>query len=210
MFSPFLYFGVPELRHLGRDVWQLYFLPAQTIFYFVIPNAEESRGWKTLRSIFWAVQGFKQQSSSEIDQDNEISHQKCWPYQRRKTLERVGNENKIATFEENTLEDLKVDEELRKKNKLSVTFVENIFGMFNNWLTQNPNPDRLILALSSNVLSTVIHFWSKLTQVDLGKRAGKMCPGKPFRRCLPLQRRYHPRSQAGEEQEVLDHCRPVN
>ena len=85
-------------------------------------------------------------------------------------MERVGNENKIATFEENTLEDLKVDEELRKKNKLSRTFVENIFGMFNNWLTQNPNPDRLILALSSNLLSTVIHFWSKLTQVDLGKR----------------------------------------
>ena len=87
-------------------------------------------------------------------------------------MERVGNENKIATFEGNTLEDLKVDKELRKKNKLSVTFVENIFGMFNNWLTQNPNPDRLILALSSNVLSTIIHFWSKLTQVDLGKRAG--------------------------------------
>ena len=87
-------------------------------------------------------------------------------------MERVGNENKIATFEENTLDDLKVDKELRKKNKLSVTFVENIFGMFYNWLTQNPNPDRLILALSSNVLSTVIHFWSKLTQVDLGKRAG--------------------------------------
>ena len=59
LFSPFIYFGVPELRHLGRDAWEFYFLPAQTIFYFVIPNAEESRGWKTIRSLFRGVQGFE-------------------------------------------------------------------------------------------------------------------------------------------------------
>merc|ERR550519_823077 len=84
-------------------------------------------------------------SCEEEDEDNEISSQARWSYQRQKTLERVGNENQIATFHMNTLEEIKEDEELKKKNKLSVTFVENILGM-RNWLTQNPNPDRLILA----------------------------------------------------------------
>ena len=66
-------------------------------------------------------------------------------YQRQNTLERIGYENQIATFSPNTLEELKRDEELKKRNKLSVTFVENILGM-SNWLVQNPNPDRLIFA----------------------------------------------------------------
>ena len=47
----------------------------------------------------------------------------------------------------NTLEELKVDKGLTKKNKLLVTFVENILGMF-NWLAKNPNPDRFVMALS--------------------------------------------------------------
>ena len=140
--SPFLYLGVPELRHLGRAAWELYFLPAQTIFYFVIPNAGESRGWQCART--WlntvsALNGFRSGGSS-VNPDP-----KRWAYQRQKTVERVGNENQIATFHPNTLSELKEDETLKKKNKLSVTFVENILGM-RNWLTQNPNPDRLILA----------------------------------------------------------------
>merc|ERR550519_2883112 len=84
-------------------------------------------------------------SCEEEDEDNEISSQARWSYQRQKTLERVGNENQIATFHMNTLVEMKADEELKKKNKLSATFVENILGM-NNWLAQNPNPDRLVLA----------------------------------------------------------------
>ena len=61
----------------------------------------------------------------------------------KKTLKRIANENQTATFPlNNTLEELKEDEKLKKKNKLSATFVENILGM-SNWLIQNPN---LILA----------------------------------------------------------------
>ena len=163
MFSPFLYFGVPELRHLGRDAWELYFLPAQTIFYFVILNAEESQAWKKLKHVIWAVQAFKKISVNSCASDttkNEISHHKRWFYQRQKTLERVGNENHVATFHPNTLEELIEDKELMKKNKLSVTFVENILGMF-NWLAKNPNPDRFLLALylfSFILITTLIHF----------------------------------------------------
>ena len=147
---PFLYFGVPELRHLGRAAWEFYFLPAQTIFYFVIPNADEMRGWKTVKklsNVISAVEAFKQSSvgdSTELEA-NKISDQKRWSYQRQTTLERVANENPIATLALNTLEEMKEDEELKKRNKLSVTFVENILGM-SNWLAQNPNPDRLIMA----------------------------------------------------------------
>ena len=148
--SPFLYFGVPELRHLGSAAWEFYFLPAQTIFYFVIPNAEESRAWKTVKKwsiVISAVMAFKQSSVEDLsdEEDNGISIQKHWSYKRQRTLERVGNENQVATFHMNTLEEIKADEELKKKNKLSATFVENILGM-NNWLAQNPNPDRLIFA----------------------------------------------------------------
>ena len=57
----------------------------------------------------------------------------------------------------NTLEELKVDKGLTKKNKLLVTFVENILGMF-NWLAKNPNPERFVLAL----LFTIIHYDHKL------------------------------------------------
>ena len=75
-------------------------------------------------------------------------------------MERVGNENHVATFHPNTLEELIEDKELMKKNKLSVTFVENILGMF-NWLAKNPNPDRFLLALylfSFILITTLIHF----------------------------------------------------
>jgi|ERR1712130_195227 len=110
-------------------------------------------GWKTVKKwsiVISAVMAFKQSSvekasSGEEDENNEISSHARWSYQRQKTLERVGNENQIATFHMNTLEEMRADEELKKKNKLSATFVENILGM-NNWLAQNPNPDRLILA----------------------------------------------------------------
>jgi len=133
----------------GRAAWEFYFSPAQTIFYFLIPNAEESRAWKTVKKwsiVISAVMRFKQPSvlmGLSDTGENKISN--GWTYQRQKTLERVGNENQIATFHLNTLEEVKEDEELKKRNKLSVTFVENILGM-NNWLALNPNPDRLILA----------------------------------------------------------------
>ena len=148
---PFLYLGVPELRHLGRAAWEFYFLPAQTIFYFVIPKAEESKAWKCVKiwkvvvSIVKTLKDSAVKGSSDAE-DNEISDQKRWAYQRQKTVERIENENQIATFHPNTLDEMKEDAELKKRNKLSVTFVENILGMMNNWLAQNPNPDRLILA----------------------------------------------------------------
>ena len=148
--SPFLYFGVPELRHLGRAAWEFYFSPAHTIFYFVIPTSEESRAWKTVKKwsiVISAVMRIKQSSSkgSSDTEENEISSQKCWTYRREKTLDWVENDNQIATFHLNTLEEMIEDEELKKRNKLSVTFVENILGMY-NWLSLNPNLDRLILA----------------------------------------------------------------
>jgi hypothetical protein len=147
---PFLYFGIPELRHLGQVAGEFYFRPAQTMFYFIIPKADEMKGWRTVKklsNVISAVKAFKQSSleGSTDPEDNKISYQKCWSYHRQITLERVGNENRIASFAMNTLEEMKEDMELKKRNKLSLTFVENILGM-SNWLAQNPNPDRLILA----------------------------------------------------------------
>ena len=145
---PFLYLGVPELRHLGRAAAELFFLPVQTIFYFVIPKADESKTWRTVKKwslAFSIVKGLKMSTDKDDVEENEPSNQKRWSYQRQKTIERVGIENPTATFHPNTLDELRKDEGLKKKNKLSVTFVENILGM-NNWLTQNPNEDRLLLA----------------------------------------------------------------
>ena len=126
---PFLYFGIPELRHLGRAAWEFYFLPAQMIFYYVIPDAEDE-----------SMQ-FSSEGSSDIEKGINITHHKRWFYERQNTMERVGNENQLATFHPNTLEELREDKELMKQNKLSVTFVENILGV-HNWLAKNPNPDR--------------------------------------------------------------------
>ena len=90
---PFLYLAVPELRHLGRSAWEFYFLPVQTIFYFVIPNAEErNAGWKTVKkwsTVISAVEGFKQsllKDSSSVE-DNEKTNQKRQLYQRQKNIE---------------------------------------------------------------------------------------------------------------------------
>ena len=149
--SPFLYFGIPELRHLGRAAWEFYFLPTQTIFYFVIPDEEERKAFKALRKwvvVISAVRAFKQTSFEDSPDPKDLSEipgHKRWSYQRQKTLERVGNENQIASFHLNTLDEMMEGEELKKKNKLSVTFVENILGMC-NWLTKNPNPERFLLA----------------------------------------------------------------
>ena len=147
--SPFLYFGIPELRHLGRSAGEFFFLPAQTIFYF-IPNEEEAKTRKTLKivaNVITAARAFQQaiDKASTDEEEETYQREKTVTYQREKTVERMGAENMIATFHQNTLEELLNNEELAAKNKLSLTFVENILGM-NNWLVQNPNPNRLIVA----------------------------------------------------------------
>ena len=61
--SPFLYFVIPELRHLGRAAWEFYFLPTQTIFYFVITDEEERKAFKALKKwvvVISAVRAFNQ------------------------------------------------------------------------------------------------------------------------------------------------------
>ena len=83
--------------------------------------------------------------ASTDEEEETYQREKTVTYQREKTVERMGAENMIATFHQNTLEELLNNEELAAKNKLSLTFVENILGM-NNWLVQNPNPNRLIVA----------------------------------------------------------------
>ena len=147
--SPFLYFGIPELRHLGRSAGEFFFLPAQTIFYF-IPKEEEAKTRKTLKmiaNVIIAARAFQQaiDKASTDEEEETYQREKTVTYQREKTVERMGAENMIATFHQNTLEELLNNEELAAKNKLSLTFVENILGM-NNWLVQNQNPSRLIVA----------------------------------------------------------------
>ena len=149
--SPFLYFVIPELRHLGRAAWEFYFLPTQTIFYFVITDEEERKAFKALKKwvvVISAVRAFNQtpfEDSPDTEDLSQIPGNKRWSYQRQITLERAGNENQIASFHFNTFDEMMAGEELKKKNKLSVTFVENILGIC-NWLTKNPNPERFLLA----------------------------------------------------------------
>ena len=145
--SPFLYVGVPELRHLGRSAWEFYFSSVQTVFYFVIPKPQKSRAKQALnrvRCAISAVGAFKQTLCDRLD-DNQTAGTQRTRYQRQKTVEAVSAENVIATIHHYTAKEVSEDVELLRTNKLSVTFVENILGM-SNWLAQNRNPERLIVA----------------------------------------------------------------
>ena len=130
MSSPILYFLVPELRHLGREAWEFYFMPAHSTFYFAIINAEKRKAWKKLKHVIWAVAALKKvysEASMRVNGDSNGS-----------------SKNKPVTIHPNSLEELKENKELLKQNQLSMAFVENILGVF-NWLARHPNSDRFVL-----------------------------------------------------------------
>ena len=92
--SPFLYFGIPELRHLGRSAGEFFFLPAQTIFYF-IPNEEEAKTRKTLKivaNVITAARAFQQaiDKASTDEEEETYQREKTVTYQREKQLNAWG------------------------------------------------------------------------------------------------------------------------
>ena len=152
--SPLLYVYIPELRSLGRAAGSLYFLPIQTKFYVIIPKDEDIKAKvKNLRDAANLVIlglkfksnkrnksnriSFRRQLTVEENEDNLAQH---------RIVTQHSLEDKVATFGNNTVEEILNDPQLKKENQLSVTLVQNMLPGHKNILANHVNKHRILVA----------------------------------------------------------------
>ena len=149
--SPLLYVYIPELRSLGRAAGSLYFLPIQTKFYAIIPKDKDIKAKvKNLRDAANLVilglkfksnssnrVSFRRQLTVEENEDNLAQH---------RIVTKHFSEDKVATFGNNTVEEILNDPQLKEENQLSVTLVQNMLPGHKNILANHVNKDRILMA----------------------------------------------------------------
>ena len=149
--SPLLYVYIPELRSLGRAAGSLYFLPMQTRFYAIIPRDEDikAKGNNLMDAANHVILGlkfksnksnrmsFRRQMTLEENEDHLAQH---------RIVTQHSMEDKVATFGNNTLEEILNDPQLKKDNQLSVTLVRNMLPGRKNILDNHVNKHRILVA----------------------------------------------------------------
>ena len=152
--SPLLYVYIPELRSLGRAAGSLYFLPIQTKFYVIIPKDEDIKAKvKNLRDAAnLVILGLKFKSNKR-NKSNRISFRRQLTVEeneehlaQHRIVTKHFSEDKVATFGNNTVEEILNDPQLKKENQLSVTLVQNMLPGAKNILDNHVNKDRILVA----------------------------------------------------------------
>jgi hypothetical protein len=161
--SPVLYVYIPELRSLGRAAGSLYFLPVQTKFYAVIPKDEDlkakakkakNRFKKMASAVKMMADAVNMMGNAvKTNRSNKISFRRQMTVKEEedhlvklRIADRQASEDKVATFGNNTVEEILGDPEVKKENQLSVTLVRNMLPGANSFLASHVNKDRLLVA----------------------------------------------------------------
>ena len=156
--SPLLYVYIPELRSLGRAAGSLYFLPIQTRFYVIIPKDDDiNTKVKNLRDAANLVvlglkfksnmsnrMSFRRQMTVQENEDHLAQH---------RIVTQHSLEDKVATFGNNTVEEILNDPQLKKENQLSVTLVQNMLPGHKNILANHVNKDRILMARGPGIFA---------------------------------------------------------
>ena len=136
--SPLLYLYVPEIRNIGSDMAAEFFLPSQTIFYFLPPqlnrkqrNKEAMKNWISAEK---NISAYQVSIKRQVSQDSEVEdYSEKYP--------NVKFSNEIAQLDGF---DVDTDELFEKKNKERIHFVSNILCQFNPLIT-NPSEQRVLV-----------------------------------------------------------------
>ena len=136
--SPFLYLFVPEIRNVGTDMSAEFFLPSQTVLYFVLPDslkgAKHSRqkamkNWKSAVSKIKVHNAFiKDIVKDELEVDVTASK-----------FTTVRFENVIKNVSE-----IYENQKFAQINRERINFVSNILGQ-GNVLAASPSQHRILI-----------------------------------------------------------------
>jgi len=139
LLCPLLYVVLPEIRNIGTDMSAEFFLPSQTVFYFVLP--EKKTGSPETR------QNAKKRWHSAVRKISNISsvfdrvrvHQEIGMDNHARIFNRVNFDHAIPQYE-----DVHTNEKYAKLNKERLSFVANILG-HNGFLCENPWGNRVLI-----------------------------------------------------------------
>ena len=137
--SPVLYLFVPEIRNIGTDMSAEFFLPTQTVFYFVLPeNQKGSPETRRCAKKKWysAVRKISNISSvfEKARVNREIGVDNC-----AQKFTKVNFDHAIPDFDE-----VHANVKYAKLNSERLNFVSNILGQ-NGFLCDNPSFKRVLI-----------------------------------------------------------------
>ena len=136
---PLLYLVVPEIRNIGTDMSSEFFLPSQTVFYFVLPESKKgSPETRQTAKNRWLSAVRKISNISSVF-DRVRVHQEIGVDNHARIFNRVNFDHAIPQYE-----DVHTNEKYRKLNKERLSFVANILG-HNGFLCKNPWGDRVLI-----------------------------------------------------------------
>ena len=136
--SPLLWLYVPEIRNIGSDMAAEFFLPSQTIFYFLPPqlnrkyrNKEKMKNWISAGK---NISAYQASIKRQVSQDSEVEeYSEKYP--------NVKFSNEIAQLDGF---DVDTDKLFEQKNKERIHFVSNILSQSNPLVT-NPSEQRVLV-----------------------------------------------------------------
>ena len=137
MSSPFLYLFVPEIRNVGTEMSAEFFLPSQTVFYFVLPNIKGSKhsrqkarkNWKSaMRKISVHNAFIKEKVNHEIEVD--VSARK---------FTTVRFDDAIRSVSE-----IYENDKFAQINRERINFVSNVLGQ-GSLLSTSPSQRRILI-----------------------------------------------------------------
>ena len=136
--TPFMYMFVPEVRNIGTETSALFFVPSQTVFFFVLPEnrkvSEEARqnaqkNWK---------KGLRQISATKVWKTSKVIQEI--------ETEEIARKYPKVTFDQKipAIESIISDEVCRNLNEERVSYVSNILSQ-NGYLCKSPNESRVLV-----------------------------------------------------------------
>ena len=136
--SPLLYLYVPEIRNIGSDMAAEFFLPSQTIFYYLPPlptrkkrNREAMQRWI---SAVKKISAYQASIKKQVSQDSEVEEYSI-KYPKVKFAEDIAELDGV---------DVATDEIFNKKNEERVSFISNILCQTNPLITL-PSKQRVLI-----------------------------------------------------------------
>ena len=139
--SPVLYLFVPEIRNIGTDMSAEFFLPTQTVFYFVLPENQKGspetrknamKHWKSAVRKISNISSIFQSERARVTR--EISVDNC-----ARKFTKVKFDDSIPDFD-----DVHSNVKHAKLNSERLSFVSNILGQ-NGFLCDNPCTKRVLI-----------------------------------------------------------------
>ena len=138
MSSPFLYLFVPEIRNVGTEMSAEFFLPSQTVLYFVLPETSKESHHTRLKAMRNWKSAVKKITVHNAFLKDKVKHELEVDVSARK-FTTVRFDDAIRSVSE-----IYENEKYSRINRERINFVSNILGQ-GNTLSTNPSQQRILI-----------------------------------------------------------------